>query len=200
MSMADSDVFRVLTTQIRDLERRCVAVAPAKAAIFAFARTDTSAASRGLVQADATIRSGLDSIGRVHSGKVTHVPMVLDSIGVLYEWYLTQEAAVATQIANPSDITEAMARVAIIAPDVDGALNVIARALYLHQPVTRRWFVSPRPAALLLICLIYLVCIAAPVAELELPPELQGLLTNEVGYIALAITVASMVTDHNRRS
>jgi hypothetical protein len=93
MSMADTDVFRVLTTQIRDLERRCVAVAPAKAAIFAFAGTDTSAASRGLVQADATIRSSLDAIGRVHSGKVTHVPMVLDSIGVLYEWYLTQEAA-----------------------------------------------------------------------------------------------------------
>jgi hypothetical protein len=108
--------------------------------------------------------------------------------------------AVATQIANPAHIAEAMARVAIIAPDVDDALNVIARALYLHQPVTRRWFVSPPSAALLLICLIYLVCIAAPVAELELPTELQGLLTNEVSYIALAITLASMVIDHNRRS
>ena len=153
MSMADTDVSQVLTTQIRDLERRYVAVAPAKAAIFAFACADTSAASRGLVQADATIRSALDTIERLHSGKVNHVPMVLDSIGVLYEWYLTQEAAVATQIANPAHIADAMARVAIIAPDVDDALHVMARALHLHQQVTPRWFVSLPSAALLLVCL-----------------------------------------------
>jgi hypothetical protein len=199
MSEAETDAFQLLTAQIRGLERRHIAVAPAKAAIFAFASTDASPASRGLVHADATIRDALHAIAQLRPGKVSHAPSVLDSIGVLYEYYLTWEAAVATQIVDPTRLATAMAEIAVIAPNVDDALRALARAVHLHQEVARRWFVRVPPATLLLVCLIYVIFIAAPITELKLPPEIQNLLTSETGYIALAITIASMVIQHDHR-
>jgi hypothetical protein len=175
MSEAETDGFQFLTLQIRDLERRYAAISPAKAAIFAFACTDTSAASRGLVHADVTIRHTLQAIARLHNDKISDVSAVLDSIGILYEYYLTQEAAVATQIADPAHMVAAMARVAQIAPDVDNALRVIACAASLHQEVARRWFVGLPPAAIIVICLIWVIFTVVPVAELKLPPEWQEL-------------------------
>jgi hypothetical protein len=199
MNEAQTDAFQSLNAQLRDLERRYLAVAPAKAAMFAFACTDTSAASRGLVHADATVRDALNAIRRMHPEKVSHVPAVIDSIGVLYEYYLTWEAAVATQIADPTHLAAALAEAAIIAPDVDDALRAITHSLHLHQDVAHRWFVSLPPATILLVCLIYVVFIVAPIAELKLPPELQALLTNEASYVALAITIAGAVIERNRR-
>lgn len=199
MSEAETDAFQLLTVQLRELERRCAAIAPAKAAIFAFARTDSSAASRGLVHADATIRSAMQAIARLPSGKISGVSAVLDSIGVLYEYYLTQEAAVATQIADPARVVVAMARVAEIAPDADDALRTIAHAVFLHQEAARRWFVSLPPTAIMLICLIWVILTVAPVAELKLPPEWQELLTNEPGYIALGALLVGAITGYYRR-
>jgi hypothetical protein len=92
-----------------------------------------------------------------------------------------------------------MAEIAVIAPDVDDALRVLARAVYLHQEFARGWFVGLPPATLLLACVIYVIFIAAPIAELKLPLEIQNLLTSETGYIALASTIASMVIQHNLR-
>jgi hypothetical protein len=195
MNEAETDALQVLTAQIREFERRYFAVAPAKAAIFAFACADASTASRGLVHADATIRDALHAIARLRPGKVSHVPTVLDSIGVLYEHYLAWEAAVATQIVDPARVAAAVAKVAIIAPDFHDALRVLDE----HQEVTRRWFVSLPPTTLLLVCLIYLIFIAAPIAEVKLSSEVQALMTNETGYIALAITIAGTVIEHNRR-
>jgi len=110
--------------------------------MFAFACRDTSAEARGLVHADTTVRHALNAIRRMRPEKVSHVSAVIDSIGVLYEYYLTWEAAVATQIADPSHLVAALAEAAIIAPDVDDALRVIAHSIYLHQEVAHRWFVS----------------------------------------------------------
>jgi len=200
MSEAETDAFQFLTVQIRDLERRYAAVAPAKAAIFAFACTDTSAASRGLVHADATIRRALQAIASLHHGKISDVSAVLDSIGVLYEYYLTQEAAVATKIADPAHMLAAMARVAEITPDFDDALRTIARAVLLQQEVAPRWLASLPPAAIMLICLIWMIFIIAPVAKLKLPPEWQELLTNEPGYIAIGALFVAAVTSYHRRS
>jgi hypothetical protein len=69
MSEAETDAFQLLTTQIRDLERRCIAVASAKATIFAFASTDASPATRGLVHADVTIRDALQPVAQLRPGK-----------------------------------------------------------------------------------------------------------------------------------
>ena len=199
MSQAETDPFQFLAVQLRDLERRYAAIAPAKAAIFGFACTDTSAASRGLVHADATIRHAVQAIARLPNGKISGVSAVLDSIGVLYEYYLTQEAAVATQIADPAHVVAAMARVAEIAPDADDAFRTIARAVFLHQEVARRWFVGLSPAAIMLISLIWVILTVAPVAELKLPPEWQELLTNEPGYIALGALLVGAITGYYRR-
>jgi len=43
------------------------------------------------------------------------------------------------------------------------------------------------------------VFIAAPIAELKLPAELQTLLTNEASYVALAITIAGLAIERSRR-
>ncbi len=67
------------------------------------------------------------------------------------------------------------------------------------DPAVRSGFAGLIPLYVIAIVLVILLRTAAPVAELKLPPELQALLANEPGYIALAILIAGTIIKYGKR-
>jgi hypothetical protein len=65
--------------------------------------------------------------------------------------------------------------------------------------VARKGFAGLKPITLIAVVLVILMFAGAPVAELKLPPEAQELLTNEPGYIALAVVIVGAIIKNGKR-